>query len=320
MVGKGSYGLVYVETPLSLYIALACINKHLQAHGTDEFKFLVNNSDRLIADLADRLLKDYQVELCTSLNLYKIFDLIRWSYRNNPEVIVIPDIGFRNKLLITFLKCKRVYIIDDGLASIARSRSIYNLMSFFSDLSTLFIKEKEISYYSLFKAAFTEQPGEFDCSIKSLFEGRQNVFENKLFYICSYPTIDGMSLEDERRLIDKLIHYSKSINKNLIILPHRRDKRKFNSTYIYKEYILNTNMAFEEFYYTNNFSGCNFITLYSGAILVVSKKDNPGYLVNYFKPRIKQSFFDKMFLRQRIDNEAINEIFDSEGVVRVSLG
>ena len=79
-------------------------------------------------------------------------------------------------------------------------------------------------------------------------------------------------------------------------------------------------MAFEEFYYTNNFSGCNFITLYSGAILVVSKKDNPEYLVNYFKPRIKQSFFDKMFLRPRIDNEAFNVIFDSEGVVRVSLG
>ena len=182
------------------------------------------------------------------------------------------------------------------------------------------LSKKEISYYSLFKAAFAEQPGEFNCSIEGLFEGRPNMFENKLFYICSYPTIDGMSLEDERSLIDKLIHYSKSINKNLIILPHRRDKQKFNSTYIYKEYILNTNMAFEEFYYTNNFSGCNFITLYSGAILVVSKKDNPGYLVNYFKPRIKQSFFDKMFLKQRIDNEAINEIFDSEGVVRVSLG
>ena len=236
MVGKGSYGFAYVETPLSLYIALACINKHLQAHGTGEFKFLANISETcsFMSDSADRLLKDYQLELCTSLNLYKIFDLIRWSYRNNLEVIVIPDIGFKNKLLITFLKCKRVYIIDDGLASTTRSRSIYNLMSFFSDLSTLFTKKKEISYYSLFKAAFTEQPGEFNCSIKGLFEGRANVFENKLFYICSYPTIDGMSLEDERRLIDKLIHYSKSINKTLIILPHRRDKQKFNSTYIYK--------------------------------------------------------------------------------------
>jgi hypothetical protein len=246
--------------------------------------------------------------------------LIRWSYRNNPEAIVITDIGFKNKLLITFLKCKRVYIIDDGLASSRRSRSIYNLMSFFSELSTLFVKKKEISYYSVFKAAFTEQPGEFNCSIKGLFKGRPNVFENKLFYICSYPTIDGMSLEDERRLIDKLIHYSKSINKKLIILPHRRDNQKLNSTYIFKEYILNTNVAFEEFYYTNNFFGCNFITLYSGAILVVSKRDNPGYLVDYFEPKIKQSFFEKVLLRPKVDNEMINVIFDSAGVARVCLG
>ena len=84
--------------------------------------------------------------------------------------------------------------------------------------------------------------------------------------ICSYPMADGMSLNDERSLIDKLIQYSKSINKNLIILPHRRDKNKFDSTFTYKDYVVNTNMAFEEFYYTNFFSDCNFITILRGYI------------------------------------------------------
>ena len=56
-----------------------------------------------------------------------------------------------------------------------------------------------------------------------------------------------------------------------------------------------------------------------GAILVVSKKDNPGYLVNYFKPTIKKTFFEKIFLMPGPTNKDANVVFDAEGVVRIYL-
>jgi len=297
----------YIDTALGLFITLERLNRGDQT----STRFLIRNSDRVIYDTSKKYLRNQLVDYCSNLSFKRLFKLVVWSYRNNIRNIFLPDVGLKNKLLIVFFKCEQVYIVDDGSMSLSRKKIDFSYISFFSKVFSSYSLQKNISYCSLYQKAYPEQLGEFNISLADIFKKNNFVFKDKLFYICSMPTKDGMSFNEDNFLTEKLIKHASFLGKDLLILPHRRDRHKVSENYKHNNYVFNTNTAFEEFYYLNRFENCYFLTLYSGAIFSVSKSDNPGYLRNYFSPIIEQTFISKALGKDAINNFDINRMFDS---------
>ncbi len=304
-----------IDVPLSL-LALSSSIANIDEIDIDISALTISlNDNKNLKDLSKTLLEGTNYQFHTKKSLYWLIKKIFFSYKTRLNNLFVTDLGIKNKILIILMRYDNLYILDDGLASILReekavkfilslSRSIFNLNG-----------RRIINYLSLYKKIYPFQPGYFNlCLFK---KKKRNVFKNKCIYVCSAPTMDGMSMNDENILTEKVKRFSDSIKKELLIIPHRLEEEKFSKKYKFSEYVYKIDSIFEEFYLNSEFMNCSFITLYSGAILCVDDLHKKYYIRDYFKPRIKRTFINKIFFKRIWDINILYDYFDECNVKKL---
>tara|TARA_B100000900_G_scaffold370996_1_gene349900 strand:- start:14321 stop:15268 length:948 start_codon:yes stop_codon:yes gene_type:complete len=298
--------IAFLEVPLSILILESVFEEQIKNLVIDKINILfsIPSSDEL-ARVKSKYFNSSPFEIYKKRNFSWLFRHIFRSYIHKLENIFVCDIGIYNKLLIIFIRSKNIFILDDGLASVMRKRSITNFIIYFAK-----IFGKNIFYLSMFKKSFPSQSGKFNINFRQTTI--KNTYKNKCFYICSNPTSDGMSIDDEDALIKKILSFSIQNNKELVILPHRRNEHKKNDNYKYIKYVFNKSNTFEEFYTESKFQNCFFMTLYSSAIFAVGD-DQPKYILkDFFKADIPSyNFFLRVFGVSVDVNNVINYMEDN---------
>ena len=226
--------------------------------------------------------------------------------------LILNELGARNKFLALAMNYNKLIIIDDGLASAFRTNRTMFLLSLLSSCSLIFLKKRRLRIYSNI-----DSPYKFSRIFLDKKDSKK-VFKDKLFYICSAPILDGLNRENENNLIDLLTQVARGDRKTLVILPHRRDPMKFKRDYKYSSHVLNPKIPFEEFYFSNNFINCDFVTLYSTAILCVSDQHGRFFISNFFKPKIRHTIFRHITIAI-YDDSRIHDIFVKFGMKKLSM-
>lgn len=304
--------LAIIDVPLNLLLLNSYINNKETNLKKDEIHLFSRDSIKELNNIIDIYFNQTETTFYKNKSLFWIFKIIFMSYVFKLNKVFLTDLGIKNKLLIIFMRYDEAIILDDGLASIARNNNEFKFIFRLSKLLSFFSHKKKHVFFSIYKKAYEKQVGKFNITLES--HKKTSTFEDCCFYICSGPTSDGMSYEDEEILIKKIIEFAKSNKKKLFILPHRRDRHKFCEEYTFKKYVLNTNVIFEEFYLSSEFINCSFITLYSGAMCIVDAKYERFFIDGYFNPKIKKTFLKKIFFQQGTSVDNLYNYLKSIGV------
>lgn len=229
---------------------------------------------------------NYKRDVKGIVQLYKFF------FKNSPKFLLLNDLGILNKILAVTLRAKRVYIIDDGIASIYRS---------LIDIFFINIRLRSF-YYSMWDRVSMLQRGKFNQKFLSL--DKENYFEDMHFYIASIKNESSINKLSEKNIIDKLKKTAISKNQKLIVLIHRANtvKEYHEDEIYYGVEIKKFNKSFEEIYLSSNFQNCSFSTFYSSALNVIGNEHQKFIVTSsYVDPeyKLKKTLLQRLFRIRR---------------------
>jgi len=308
--------LAIIDVPISLLALHSSLTNNDELNVDISTLTLSLNDNKNLKDLHANVFKEINYEIHSKKNLYWLIKKIFLSYKNRLNNLFITDLGIKNKMLIILMRYDNLFILDDGLASILREEKAIKLILSISKSIFNLNGRRNINYLSLYKKIYELQPGYFNLKLSN--KKKSNVFENKCIYVCSAPTMDGMSINDENILTERVKSFSESLKKELLIIPHRVEEEKFSKKYKFSKYVYKMDSIFEEFYLNSEFKNCTFITLYSGAILCVDDSHEKFYIRDYFKPQIKRTFINKILLKKIWDINILYDYFDECNVKRLN--
>ena len=127
--------IAFLEVPLSILILESVFEEQIKNLVIDKINILfsVPSSDEL-ARVKSKYFNSSPFEIYKKRNFSWLFRHIFRSYIHKLENIFVCDIGIYNKLLIIFIRSKNIFILDDGLASVMRKRSITNFIIYFAKI------------------------------------------------------------------------------------------------------------------------------------------------------------------------------------------
>ncbi len=220
--------VAFIEVPLSILILKNAIDtncKDLHILKKDVSFYLPKSKE--VERVKLKYFNSSPLRTYEQRSLFWLIKNILDSYKKSFDNIFICDIGIFNKLLIIFMRSKNVFILDDGLASAMRKKISSRLIIFLSKV----FSNKKVFYMSMFGKSFSFQKGIFNVNFVNTAE--KTLYKDKCFYICSGPTLDGMKINEENHLIKNIISFSHENGQELIILPHRRDFKKYKKDYFF---------------------------------------------------------------------------------------
>lgn len=308
--------LAIIDVPISLLALRSSLTNNDEINVDISTLTLSLNDNKKLKNLHVNLFKETNCEIHSKKSFYWIIKKIIFSYKNRLNNLFITDLGIKNKMLIILMRYDNLFILDDGLASILREEKAIKFIMFISKSIFNLNGRRNIRYLSLYKKVYELQPGYFNLKLSN--KKKSNVFENKCFYVCSAPTDDGMSIKDEDILTERVKSFSESLKKELLIIPHRVEEGKLSKKYKFSKYVYKIDSIFEEFYSNSEFKNCTFITLYSGAILCVDDSHEKFYIRDYFKPKIKKTFINKILLKKNLDINIVYDYFDECNVKKLN--
>lgn len=239
------------------------------------------------ADLNLELISNFQIKKYLFARKLKIIIKIFFNLLfKRSEILLLNDLGLLNKIMIILLPAKKLFIIDEGIASIYRSNFEINLMNF----------RKRTSYYSMWESVNNSQRGLFNQDFYKMTKEKN--FYDTFFYIASIKDEIFITRDSEKRIIESLKDIAKENNQKLSIIIHRANSiNDYKSDEIYNGVeILQFDKPFEQIYLSTVFKNCSFSTFYSSALNVVSN-DCKKYIItsSYVDP---ETNLDKTFLEK----------------------
>ena len=314
-----SNSFAFIETPLQALEFCAYLVKH-EVNSNKITVFC--SSNRNISNIFKTFdyLQFYEIKIYSNTLLFKT--ILETFLSKKTNFYLGSLIGIRNKILSITLRTDKLIIFDDGLNSLRRNKKTINFLIFIK--SIINIKKIDFEFFSIFPQSYPSQKGAFSVDLKKILksllseDNNSLSFSNKCFYLCSNSTEDGLLLDKENKLIQRLIFYAKKKNQELIILPHRRDFIKKFESYKYFERVINYDTNFEVFYIKNFFENCTFVTLYSTAILYVDDRHERFFITNVFEPKFKKTFTEKLLFIKEPGVDEAYKFFTENGVKKIN--
>ena len=308
---------IFVATQLSLKIATKCIDHNKISIDESEFVIPLN-------------LRDYsslQFKNTINLRLYKktsillLLNLIFSSYRYKTKTLILCDLGLFNKLLIILMRYDHLYIVDDGLASFNRTKNSVNFLLKAAKIFAGLRGARIVDFYSIYPKLITNQLGFFDQKLVPNHDDKSGIiYKDTVFYIYSFPRADGMDESFETTIINFVKdHFLTTTVNSFTFLPHRRNPMSHDINFKFSKYLMANYLSFEDFYYSNTFKNCVFVTLYSGAICCVSSQHERYYIKSKFIPSIEKTLIQKIFFLKRTDPKIIFNYFEKIGIKSLQL-
>lgn len=301
--------IAFIETP---YAALCLFAFIKQNNIRNDSITIIAKNDPLIHSVFENFSFPISYEPSNQKINFFIKEIFLSIFSKKDQLIISSFLGAKNKLIALLIRSKAYIYLDDGLACLMyRKLSIKSLEL---ALRVVNFADVDITFFSTYPKVFKSQKGIFNVELQKYFAGdvkrNSRLFSNKCFYICSYPIFDGLSIDEEEKLIYFLKSFAKERKQQLIILPHRRDLNKKDKDYKFYSNILITNVPFELFYLSNHFKNSSFVTLYSSAINIVENSHERFFIPEVFTPSIGKTFFQKIFGRYLTDKEILIKVFN----------